>query len=84
MKPIAALCSLKIYHNVGDPNKDLPKIYHDQTKNEISVKSVNYNINLPMVIFTSTNNISPNSSESFYIDSPSPPLISMATSLRFA
>ena len=36
-----------------------------------------------MAIFTSTNNICPNSSESFYIDFPSPPLISMATSLRF-
>lgn len=42
-----------------------------------------YNINLPMAIFTSTNNISPNSSESFYIDSQSPPLISMATSLLY-
>ena len=40
MKPTAALCFLKVYHIVGDPNKDLPKIYHDQTKNEISVKSV--------------------------------------------
>ena len=46
-------------------------------------KVSHYNINLPMAIFTSTNNISPNSSESFYIDSPSPPLISMATSLRY-
>ena len=27
-----------------------------------------------MAISTSTNNISPNSSESFYVDSPSPPL----------
>ena len=46
-------------------------------------KVSHYNINLPMAIFTSTNNISPNSSESFYMDSPSPPLTSMATSLRF-
>ena len=46
-------------------------------------KVSHYNINLPKEIITSTNNISPNSSESFYIDSPSPVLISMATSLRF-
>ena len=46
-------------------------------------KVSHYNINLPMAIFTSTNNISPNSSENFYIDSPSPPLIYMATSLRY-
>ena len=82
MKLTAALCSLKMYHNVGDPNKDLPKIDHDQTKMKSLSKVSHYNINLPMAIFTSTNNVSPNSSESFYIDLPSPPLISMATSLR--
>ena len=57
------------------------------TMTKLKMKSLSkvshYNINLPMAIFTSTNNISPNSSESFYIDLPSPPLISMATSLRF-
>ena len=63
------------------------RTFQKLTMTKLKMKSLSkvshYNINLPMAIFTSTNNISPNSSESFYIDLPSPPLISMATSLRF-
>ena len=49
-------------------------------KNEISVK----NITLEYKPYHRSNdNISPNSSESYYIDSPAPPLMSIASSVRF-